>query len=79
MTVINFGKRGVSSSAKGIADPLMNITGPASWWLENGNIVILQEVQSNGGTVLQSVVIPKDKRLYLALDILESEAKHANG
>lgn len=75
MTVINFGERGVSSSAVGIAEPLMNITGPATWWIEDGHVVILQEVQSKGEPVLQSIVIPKEKRLYLALDIIESEAK----
>lgn len=73
---IDFGKDGVSSLARGIAEPLIGITAPASWWIENGNVVILQQIQNRDGQpVNQTVVIPKGIRMHLALDIIQDEAK----
>lgn len=73
---VDFGKDGVSSSGRGIAEPLMSITAPASWWLENGNVVILQQIQDREGQpVNQVIVIPKSIRMHLALDIIQDEAK----
>ena len=73
---VDFGRDGVSSSARGIAESLIGITAPASWWIENGNLVIFQQIRDREGQpVNQTVVIPKSIRMHLALDIIQDEAK----